>query len=296
MKILAITTSRADREPLMPVINALGGHCTHLHLENNGLVPGDILDCDVALLLGDQFWTLRNATEVANRGIPIIHLSGGSLTIGAVDDAFRNAITRLAYWHFPGCEVDAQRLRDSGENPERIFNLGFPAIDALAETLMSKDECEKELGITFESPVALVAYNPETLGSDTGNLLYITSCLQKYKTIIVSGANADKGGDEINEWWQKPDIYYRKTYHQKLWFSLMYHADVLIGNSSGFIYEGMTMGKKFINIGDRQKGRYEDAVEMFKHDPRPFGIPGTVGKAIASKILSLKIPKYPRKV
>ena len=133
-----------------------------------------------------------------------------------------------------------------------------------------------------------------------------------YKTIIVSGANADKGGKAINrQWMAYPTsyVYYAKTYPHRLWISLMHHADVLIGNSSGFIIEGMTMGKKFINIGDRQKGRYEDALEFFPTlnerygedyiDPKsfyPYGVPGTVGEKIAEILATIEIPDKPRKV
>lgn len=299
-KILAITSSRADREPLMPVIKALGKNCVHEHGDYTDVTDScDIADIlkwkrpDIVLLLGDQYLTLLHATMVANHGVPIAHVHGGEETLGAVDNAFRHAISKLSYWHFPSCQLHAERIIQMGESPDRVFALGAPGIDALAELMHE---------ILLERPYAVVCYHPETLGSDEENLKLIVDVIKDYKDVVISGANSDKGGKEINDFWKKnfPDKF-RKTYPQKIWLSLMRHADVLIGNSSGFIIEGMTLqqmnnGKPEIKIiGDRQKGRYEEAIEMFFHQRFPFGRPGQVSYAIANKLMEFDIPEKPRK-
>jgi UDP-N-acetylglucosamine 2-epimerase (non-hydrolysing)/GDP/UDP-N,N'-diacetylbacillosamine 2-epimerase (hydrolysing) len=210
-----------------------------------------------------------------------------------VDNGFRNAISKLAYWHFPACELHAKRLERMGENPEHIFVCGAPGVDNLIKPIFSREECEKDLGIKLKPPVALVCMHPETLGDAVIEM----PVLKEYKTVIISGANDDIGGEKINSFWKDTAIkaIFRKTFDSKLWLSLMHHADVLIGNSSGFIFEGMTLGKKFINIGNRQTGRYEDTLALFAKNRYPFGEPGTVAKKIADKILSLEIPTKPIK-
>lgn len=314
-KILAITSSRADREPLMPVTKALGGNCVHEWGDFSNPSEGDGVTHllkyhrpEIVLLLGDQYLTLLHATTVANHGVPIAHIHGGELTLGSVDDAFRNAITKLAYWHFPSCQIHADRVNAMNEPWERIFVCGAPGVDALSEPMMTKEECKRGLGIDFVSPMALVCHHPETLGNDS---MEWAGELKNYGTVIISGSNSDSGSEEINKFWVNFPHFnhcFRKSYPQKLWLSLMRHADVLIGNSSGFIIEGMTLqemnrslrhafyNKPIINIiGTRQQGRYEEAIEAFLRSDFAFGKPGNVAQKIADILLSVPIPVRPIK-
>src|SRR5262249_20706744 len=41
-----------------------------------------------------------------------------------------------------------------------------------------------------------------------------------------------------------------------LYFALMRAADVMVGNSSSGFYEAPSLGKRFVNIGERQRGRF----------------------------------------
>ena len=296
-KILAITSTRADSSPLMPVIRALGNDC--IHYKTDGGIEEKLQETkpDAVLLLGDMHRTLLHAVDAANFPVPIIHLHGGEETLGAVDNGFRHAISKLSLYHFPCHEKYAKRLEKMGESPDRIFVYGALGIDNLAPESMTKEECEKELGIKFEGRTALICYQPETLGDDNYNLMLLQSIMKNYTTLIVAGCNADKGNERINEFWDnyRQFVCYRDSYPVHLWTSLMRHVDVCIGNSSSFIFETMTIGKSVIMIGDRQKGRYEDAAEFFKHEQFPFGKPGEIAPAIAKKILELDFPKIPRK-
>ena len=326
-KIAIFSGSRADASPLAPLIAELQGKCEIHEIKTQGLFGHEsyikerleAIRPHTVIILGDRYESLVCATVCALLCIPICHLSGGDVTYGANDDSFRHAITKLAYWHFPVCGLHAKRIIQMGESPDRVFPLGAPAVDLLAQPIMSREECEAELGIKLESPVALVLHHPETLGND--NLAEVKRVASPYKTIIISGANDDIGGEAINTHWcdlvRAPDVVFRESYPQKLWLSLMHHADALIGNSSGFIVEGMTLramrnyaaqedmiiwGKgyqkslKIIILGSRQAGRYEDALRLFSQESYPFGKPGEVSTAIADKILSLEIPEKPVKI
>jgi UDP-hydrolysing UDP-N-acetyl-D-glucosamine 2-epimerase len=291
-----ICGSRADTCPLTPVIEAFGKHAIRIKTQGmygheTALLSALKYHNAPVVLLGDRFETLIAASCAALLGLPIIHLHGGDYTPNCVDEGFRNAISKLAYFHFPACQLHADRLVAMGENPEHIFVCGAPGVDNL---MKPTDE------ILLEHPMALVCYHPETLGdSDMG----WTDHLDGYRSIVISGANADAGGDKINAFWQewikqRPQAIFQKTFTSRQWLSFMKHADVVIGNSSGFVFEAMTLGKKFINVGNRQNGRYEDALSLFKKDWQdiyPFGKPGEVSKKIAEKILSLEIPVRPVK-
>jgi UDP-hydrolysing UDP-N-acetyl-D-glucosamine 2-epimerase len=297
MKILAVTSTRADGSPLMPIIRALGDNCVHYQTDGDIAEKLNEIKSDAVLLLGDMYRTMLHAATSANMCYPIIHVHGGEDTLGATDDAFRNAISKLSYYHFVSHNRYRERLLRMGEHPDRIFVYGAPGVDALSKMPLSKEECETELGKKFEGRIALCCYHPETLGDDEYNLMQLQGILKDYDTIIVSGCNNDRGNRRINQFWANygDSIIYRTSFPSRLWLSLMRYADCLIGNSSSFIFEGMTLDRPIIIIGDRQKGRYEDAVEFFKQQEYPFGKPGEVALNIAKKILELKMPKYPRK-
>src|SRR4051812_48252569 len=105
-KIAAITGSRADGNPLSPVIMALGKHCTQINTDGlfgheayikqrlEGIQP------DMVLLLGDRFETLTAAHVAAYLQIPIAHIHGGEITEGSTDDKYRYAISMLSDHHF----------------------------------------------------------------------------------------------------------------------------------------------------------------------------------------------------
>lgn len=333
-KICVITGSRADASPLAPVIAELKKYedIQLIHLETEGLyghervlrVKLKVMKPDIVVLLGDRYETLISAIVVAQLCIPIAHLSGGDITTGAVDDAFRHAITKLAYWHFPICKLHGDRIYQMGENPEHIFTVGCPGVDMLTRPITGKACLESQLKLNLSSPLALVCYHPETLSRKSIEEQFhrvrvaIQPIINAGGSVVISGSNKDTGGAELNKLWPtlaSQSVLFNETFHQDVWRSLMHYADVLIGNSSGFIIEGMTLGKEYINIGDRQKGRYEYALGMFNQfkpgaitwiDTKPgvinivpiypFGRPGMVSPKIASLLATLPLPETTQKV
>ena len=63
---------------------------------------------DIIVLTGDRYETLAAAGAASLAGVVIAHLHGGELTLGAMDDAFRHAITKLAHLHFPATDAAAR--------------------------------------------------------------------------------------------------------------------------------------------------------------------------------------------
>lgn len=285
-RISVITGSRADASPLANVIRLLGDNC--IHIETQGLYGHEQFikeslareKPNLVVLLGDRYETLVAATVAALLCIPICHIHGGEETEGAVDNAFRHAITKLAYYHFAIHEDYAKRIIQMGESPDRVFVTGAPGVDQY-----------KDGKISNISDTALVCLHPETLGNNEkiiSRTLEAISGLQCY----VSSANEDIGVKEINTMWREKGI---EPQSFSNWPELMRKAGVLIGNSSCFIIEGMTLGKKVINIGDRQKGRYEEALKHFAANKYAYGVPGEVSPKIAELLLTLPIPDKPRK-
>ena len=61
--------------------------------------------------------------------IPMVHLCGGSVTTGAIDDVYRHSLTKMSQFHFVTCEVYRRRVIQLGESPENVYNVGSLAIE-----------------------------------------------------------------------------------------------------------------------------------------------------------------------
>ena len=88
---------------------------------------------DWVLLLGDRGEQLAAALIALHQGLAVAHIHGGERTLGAVDDAMRDMISRIAHLHLVADPAAASRLQSLGEAPWRIHVTGAPGLDDLAE-------------------------------------------------------------------------------------------------------------------------------------------------------------------
>jgi len=99
---------------------------------------------DVIVILGDRYELLGSAIAAMTLRIPITHIHGGELTIGAYDDSIRHSITKLSHLHFPIHEDYKKRLIQLGENPRTVFNFGSLGAHAISKMkFLKKSEIEK---------------------------------------------------------------------------------------------------------------------------------------------------------
>jgi len=221
---------------------------------------------DIVVILGDRFEAFAAAAAAMVSGIPIAHISGGEVTLGVIDEAFRHSITKMSHLHFTAAEVYRKRVIQIGEDPKRVFNVGAIGLDAIKKLkLLTRKELEKELRFKFDKRNLLVTFHPVTLEKNTsgeqfGSLLNELDNL-KDTHIIFTKANADTYGRIIN---QMIDEYVSENSHkakaftsmgQLRYLSAMQFVDAVVGNSSSGISEALSFKIGTINIGDRQKGR-----------------------------------------
>lgn len=79
---------------------------------------------DIVVILSDRYEMLAVASTCLMMQIPLAHLHGGELTLGAMDDSIRHAITKMSHLHFVSTELYAKRVIQLGENSKRVFNVG----------------------------------------------------------------------------------------------------------------------------------------------------------------------------
>ena len=222
---------------------------------------------DAVLLLGDRFEIFAVAAAAAARHIPIAHISGGDVTLGAADEYYRHCITKMAAVHFPSCADSARRLVRMGEDPARVFcvgGLGDENIRTLPK--MTRQELCTSTGFDLMQPFALVTFHPETGAGAPDPAVQSAALCRAMDAVenvfwLITGSNADAGGQVCTAAMQAFAAAHpgRAGFVQSLglrrYLSAMQYAALVAGNSSSGVVETPTFGVPAVNIGSRQAGR-----------------------------------------
>ena len=91
----------------------------------------DQLRPDLMVVAGDRYEILSVVQVALVSQIPVAHFGGGVSTEGVFDEAIRHSITKMSHLHFVENDIAANRVRQLGENPEFIFNLGGLRLDQI---------------------------------------------------------------------------------------------------------------------------------------------------------------------
>jgi len=101
---------------------------------------------DIVILVGDRYEILMAAIAAMMASIPIAHIHGGETTEGAIDEAIRHSITKMAHLHFVATEEYKKRVVQLGEDIGRIYLVGGLGVDSIKKIkLIAKDELEKKI-------------------------------------------------------------------------------------------------------------------------------------------------------
>jgi UDP-hydrolysing UDP-N-acetyl-D-glucosamine 2-epimerase len=234
---------------------------------------------DVLVLLGDRFEMLAAAVAALPLVVPVAHIHGGEESEGAIDNQIRHAITKLAHVHFASAEPHARRIARMGEEPWRIHVTGAPGLDRIRPSeLLPRGEVATSMGLPAAGPWLVVTFHPVTLEHrDTERHVdELLAALDKLEaTLILTYPGADTAGrtiiDRIEEFaGRHPNVRLAKSLGDRLYLSLLEHADAMVGNSSSGLIEAPSLGLPAVNIGSRQAGRLRSAnvidVEPERHD------------------------------
>lgn len=256
---------------------------------------------DAAIILGDRFEMLPVAYTAAVMKIKLVHLHGGEITLGAVDNKIRFAISHLSDLHLTATKQSSQRLIQCGIDPETIIMVGALGVEnALKIQKASRLEIEEKTGVRFSKQNILFTFHPETLSNYSVETQIETAltALGQFEGLgkFLSLPNADPGNSIIREKLinfkkHHSNVYLTKNHGHYLYLSIMGEVDAVVGNSSSGIIEAPALGVPTINIGDRQKGR-EQAESIMQCDYNSSTIEVALRKALSHKI-KIPIGKHP---
>ncbi len=225
---------------------------------------------DCLVVVGDRWEAHAAATASYLLQIPIVHIHGGELTHGVIDDGFRHSITKLASLHFVSLPVYADRIKQMGEEPWRVFVSGAPSLDNLVDSPQLSDQEMAKQGIVVRKPFVLATLHAETLDSmpgDAGTLVteMVTALKLHGQYVIITLPGMDIGGKviaEVLEQYAKsnPDVVQIvRNITQDAYWTLCAQAECMVGNSSSGILEAASFRLPVVNVGTRQDGRFKPA-------------------------------------
>ncbi|MBL9133103.1 MAG: UDP-N-acetylglucosamine 2-epimerase (hydrolyzing) [Verrucomicrobiaceae bacterium] len=219
---------------------------------------------DMLVVLGDRFEMFAAALAAVPFNIPILHLHGGELSEGAMDDRFRHGLTKMSHLHGVATEIYRQRVIQLGEEPWRVIHCGALSLDNLNDIQrLSRAELEKRFDLDLSTPPLLVTLHPTTseyeqAGPQTDALL--TALREVALPVIFTMPNADMAGQVIRARIAEFSASYPKArcvenFGPEGYFSILGEVSAMIGNSSSGLLEAPSFALPVVNIGNRQKGR-----------------------------------------
>jgi len=221
---------------------------------------------DVVLIAGDRLDMLPVATATMPFNTPLAHLAGGDLTLGAVDDRIRHALSKLSHLHFTVTAEAARRLYRMGEEPWRVHVSGAPNLDTLSSAeRLDAGRFASEVGLPSVDGLRLVTVHPETNAADplAPARAVLTALDEEPAPTLMTASNTDPGGAEITRMLVEFALgrdwaVFVSSLGARLYANALRHARMMVGNSSSGIIEAPLFGLPVINVGRRQDGRARD--------------------------------------
>src|SRR5215470_7040678 len=233
-----------------------------------GVATLGLADClgrlrpDLLLLIADRYEMLAPASVALALRIPVAHIEG-DVSLGAIDDAVRNALTKLSHIHLTATESSRKRVIAMGEEAWRVYTVGSPSLDHLTKaSLLTREALEGTLKVSLAQETVAVIYHPVTILRNT--LFEADELLGALRRIpqplIFISPNADAGSRELTDRIQafiehRGNAIFITNIEHRTYLSLLQYLTVLVGNSSSGIMEAASFKLPVVNVGLRQEGR-----------------------------------------
>jgi UDP-N-acetylglucosamine 2-epimerase (non-hydrolysing)/GDP/UDP-N,N'-diacetylbacillosamine 2-epimerase (hydrolysing) len=218
---------------------------------------------DLLLLIADRYELLAPASVALSLRIPVAHIEGGEISEGAIDDAVRNALTKMSHLHFVPTTTARERVLAMGEEPWRVHRTGAPSLDHLRRSeIPGREELQSLLGVRLEENPLLVAYHPVTIATDT--LCEVEAVFDALGRlggqILFCFPNSDAGSRRLIERAgafcdARPGSRLFVNLNPRCYWGLLRQVGAMVGNSSSGIMETASVRLPTVNIGLRQQGR-----------------------------------------
>ena len=217
---------------------------------------------DMIVVHGDRIDAMAGAVVGALNNIRVAHIEGGEVS-GTIDESIRHAISKFAHFHFVSNDEAKKRLIQLGEAMDNIFVIGSPDIDIMLSENLPGIEAAKEHYVDFDD-YGILMYHPVT--TEFNEMRHhireiVDAVLESGRKYIVIYPNNDLGTEiilsEYERFKDNENIAVFPSIRFEYFLTYLKNASFMIGNSSAGIRETGVYGVPGIDIGSRQKGRYD---------------------------------------
>lgn len=218
---------------------------------------------DLLIVHGDRVEALAGSIVGALQNVRVGHVEGGELS-GTIDESIRHAVSKMSHLHFVANDEAATRLLQLGEVSNSIFVIGSPDLDLMAsQNLDSIDTVKAYYEVDFDS-YAIAMYHPVTTELD--NLAeyaraFVDALVQSDENYIVIYPNNDEGSGivmkEMKRLEKAANFLVFPSIRFEYFLTLMKNSIFIVGNSSAGIREASFYGLPSVNVGSRQRNRFE---------------------------------------
>lgn len=283
---------------------------------------------DLFVVYADRFEAFAALVCGTQMGLPTAHVEGGDYTEGgALDDSVRHAMTKLAHLHFTTNAQATERVLRLGEEPWRVHEVGFPALDLVKAGIYAQpDEVRARYGLDPARPLLVFTQHSVATEFDRAGeqvrpaLEALEQAVRRHGCqVILTYPNDDAGGRrivaELEAFAGKglPGVQLHPSLGRYNYHGALAIAAAYVGNSSSGIKETPAFRCATVNVGPRQRGRLRAqnvidtgydaaeilaAIERCLHDaafretvrtcPNPYGA-GDAGRRICDVLANVTI-------
>ena len=248
---------------------------------------------DLVFCLGDRFEMSAAVQAGIPFGVKFAHIHGGETTLGAIDNIYRHQISLASILHLTATDAFNKKVQNLIDSNENIFTTGSLSLNGIEDFVPIERKFFFEKFDILDEDFILVTFHPETM-SVKDNVLYAQEMGRALKKIsedifvVITMPNADTQGSIYREAIEKLEIEIPnrvlliENFGKVNYFSAMYYAKILLGNTSSGILEAASFGKFVVNVGDRQKGRVQSG-NIINCEFKEEAIVSSVCKAISLK-------------
>jgi len=218
---------------------------------------------DLLVVHGDRVEALAGAIVGSIRNVLTAHIEGGEHS-GTIDGLIRHSVSKMSHIHFVANESASNVLRQLGEDPSSIYAIGSPDIDVmLSDELPPLDAAKRRYDVELDR-YGIALFHPVT--SELANTrehakALVDAVLAVEHPCLVVYPNNDEGSEAIFREYARfehvPRIRMFPSIRFEYFLSLLRGADFIVGNSSAGIREAPVYGVPTVNVGSRQRGRFQ---------------------------------------
>ena len=219
------------------------------------------------LVLGDRTEIMIASFASMISGIPIVHIHGGELTLGAIDDAIRHSVSKMSSLHFTSNEVHRKRVIQMGESPDTVINSGSLGAEnaVIHDHERNWEQLKVDFGFGDRESLVVVTFHPVTTDleesrKDLTTLLGVLDTFEDW-SLLFTGTNNDPGSMELRSQIEefsarRENARFVPSLGSERYLAAVSKAKIVVGNSSSALIEAPALGTPSVNIGSRQRGRF----------------------------------------